>query len=96
MRMLLSVVFLFFALTSCGYQEGIVKKSDRGFLWFTGRTDDATVKIDEAEPFSLKEGNVVYQITPGQHTIKVFRNGRIVIDRVLFIDSQFTKEVELP
>lgn len=96
MRGFLIAACLMVMLVACGYQEGIVQKSDKGYLKFSGKTENVSVKIDGAEPFSLKDGDVVYKLTPGKHTVTVSRNGQVVIDRVLIIDNQVTKEVEIP
>lgn len=104
MKKVLWFVFLMFFMASCGYQEGIVQKSDKSFLRFTGNTQNVSVQIDDAAPFSLgtevsqesSSNRMLYQVSPGKHTVKVYRQNRLIVNRILFLDSQVTQEVDIP
>jgi hypothetical protein len=90
------VMFLF----SCGYQTGVIQKAEKGYVQFSGswEWDEVTVKIDDREPFKPKpsDTNTLFEITPGKHSIKIFRNNNIVVDRVIFLENQATFEVKIP
>jgi hypothetical protein len=87
-------------LFSCGYQTGIIQRADKGYLRFSGSwsSDEVTTKIDGREPFrpNSSDTSTLYEVTPGKHTIKVWRYDRIVVDRVVFLESQATFEVPIP
>lgn len=86
---------------SCGHKEGIVQKSDKSFIQFTGNRTGVSVQIDAAEPFLL-DGNTtssdkkLYQLSPGKHTLKAYRSGKLIVNRILWLDNNVTKEVRIP
>jgi len=98
------VIFLFFGVLfifiyACGYQAGIIQKADKSFFKFTGNRENVSIVIDELEPFVLegKNGNkMLYQTSPGKHSLKVYRNGNLLIDKVLLLENQATMEVQIP
>jgi hypothetical protein len=89
------LLFLFFLLlTSCGINEGITQKAERGYIEFTGNLSGAVAQIDNLEPFQISLN--IYQISNGKHRVKVFRGSKLVVDRLLFIDDQTRLEVQIP
>ncbi len=102
-------IFLFLViviLSACGYQEGIVQKGEKSFVKFTGNRTNVSVQIDDMNQFVLKAGgddseenssdNKLYQVSPGKHLIKVYRDGHLIVNRILFLDNQATAEVMIP
>lgn len=87
-------------LFSCGYQAGVIQKAEKSYLQFSGSWgwDEVAVKVDDRETFPLKptDGNTLFEITPGKHALKVFKNNKLVVDRIIFVDSQATFEVRVP
>lgn len=94
----LSLMFLFCLLiTSCAYNEGIVQKAEKSYLQFTGNIENAQVQVDDMDAFLLQAGDKkLYQISPGKHSISVYRDSRLVVKKILFVDSQATMEVDVP
>jgi hypothetical protein len=89
---LLSVLF-----TACGgYNEGVVQKSEKGFLKFTGKTAQIAVKIDDGTPFNYDTKNPLYQVKPGKHLVQVIRSDEIIVNRTVFVDDQAILEIEVP
>jgi hypothetical protein len=88
-----SVIFLF----ACGYQTGVIQKAEKAYVQFLGSwaPDEVTVKISDGEPFRPNP-STLYEITPGKHAIKAWRYDRIVVDRVVFLESQARFEVQIP
>jgi len=37
----------------------------------------------------------IYQVKPGKHTIKVYKNGVLIINKVIFISNQETMQFEI-
>ncbi len=106
-------IILFFGILivfyACGYQEGIIQKAEKSFLKFSGNWGNASVQIDDKEPFILKwivdpenpekrlpADEKLYQIAPGKHSLKVYRDGNLVINRILILENQATMEVQIP
>jgi hypothetical protein len=90
------MICLFLLTASCGYQESIVQKSEKSYLKFTGNPTEVTIQIDDMTPFSVAASDKLYQISPGQHIVKAYRNGELIVNRVLIVDSQVTTEVTIP
>ncbi len=98
-------------LNGCGYTEGVIQKSERSYLWFTGNTENAIVYVDNKEFARLispgygnegtaaknqNNGPVYYQLEPGKHEIRIERNGQVIVNRTLLLGGQMTREVEIP
>jgi hypothetical protein len=93
-------------LHACGFQEGIVQRAEKSFIKFSGNWADVSVQIDDMNQFVLKSGadsekssgddNKLYQLSPGKHSIKVYRDGNLIVNRILFLDNQATAEVIIP
>lgn len=90
------IICLFLMTAACGYQESIVQKSEKSYLKFTGNPIEVKIQIDDMTPFSLAESDKLYQISPGRHIVKAYRNGELIVNRVLIVDSQVTTEVTIP
>ena len=108
---LLTVVLLFSAsILGCGYIEGTVQKSEKSYLWFTGNTENAVVYIDNVEFVRLspsyyidesgakkqKAEPIHYQVDPGKHEIRVEKDGKVRVKRIMMLGNQMIKEIEIP
>jgi uncharacterized protein YxeA len=97
MKRILITVLLSLLFSACGgYNEGIVQKSEKGFIKFTGNTAQIILKIDDGKPFQYNRENPVYQVKPGKHTVQVIRNDKVIVNRTVLIDNQTTMEIEVP
>lgn len=99
MKKIIVIIFISMLIYACGYREGIIQKADKSFLMFNGSLKNVSVQIDDAKPFILERtssNKKSYQISPGKHTLKVYRNGELLINRVLFLENQATMEVQIP
>ena len=106
----LFILFGLFLVVSCGHKEGIIQKSDKSFLKFIGNLENVSVQIDNADPFVLKKytagskdtrkkvkyENKLYQVSPGKHVVKVYRDDKLVVKRIFFLDNNVIKEVQVP
>lgn len=90
------IIFLvsILGLVACGINEGIIQKSERGYIEFSGNLQGVVAQIDDGEPFNVALN--VYQLSNGKHRVKVFRDNRLIVDRMLFIDDQTRLEVQIP
>lgn len=93
-----SVIFVFFFAFSCyHYQEGMILKSEKSFIRFTGNYIGVSAQIDDSEPIVMTRSSpFLYQVRPGRHTVRVYRDGKLLVERILFLDNQITMEVEVP
>jgi len=97
MKLSIIVLLISFLICSCGgYNEGIIQKSEKGFLKFVGEIKTVTVAIDQGEEFLLDSKIEVYQVKPGKHTIKMYRNNNLILNRNVIVDNQTTMEIEIP
>ena len=72
--------------SGCGYKEGVKIEEKEAFLYFNGNTDGVSVSVDDAEHFSVKEGiNNQYKVKSGKHTVRVFRDGKLIVLRELYL-----------
>lgn len=89
-------------LISCGYKEGAIQQEELSYIQFTGAWDGTTVQIDNSEPFKLSStaagGNPIlkYGLSPGKHQIMVWREERLLVNRVLTLGNQQSMEVRIP
>jgi len=97
MKRILVTVLLSMLFAACGgYNEGIVQRSEKGFIKFTGNTAQIVLKIDDGTPFQYDKENPVYQVKVGKHTVQVIRNDEVIVNRTVIIDNQTTMEIEVP
>lgn len=97
MRKLLLLFLVCLFISACAYNEGIVQKTEKSYLQFTGNIENAQVQVDDTDPFLLQAGDKkLYQIPPGKHSISVYRDSRLVLKKVFFVSSQATMEVDVP
>lgn len=98
MKRLICLFLIVFSLQACGYTEGTLQRSEKSYLQFTGNTAHISVQIDDRQPFTVagSAAKSLYQVPPGKHSLKVYRDGRLVVDRILLLDNQTTMEVQIP
>ncbi len=111
-KIILIYFVLLFFLSSCGYKEGIIQKAEKSYLKFVGNWQNALVQIDDTAQFKLESFIVsnsetgttekkspednLYQLSPGKHTIKIYKDGVIVVNRILLLENQAIMEVFVP
>jgi hypothetical protein len=91
-------IFLFLMICSCfHYSEGLLLKSEKGFIKLTGNLEKVKVLIDDNDPIEITNRKfLIVQVPPGAHTVRAFRGGESLLEKKLFIDNQVTMEVEIP
>lgn len=98
MRYLYLNIFLVLTICSCfHYNEGLLLKSEKGFIKLTGNLEKVKVVIDDNDPLEISNNKpLVVQVPLGAHTVRAFRGGKSLLERKVFIDNQVTMEVEIP
>lgn len=91
------MILVFFLLTNCAYNEGVIQKDNTAYLKLTGNTENISLQIDDGKEIQLTEilDNTVYEIEPGTHVITIRRYSEIIVQRKLYFDNQITKEVKV-
>lgn len=101
MRKLTRVFFVFLCvldLSGCGYKEGVRVTDRKAYLYFTGNTGMAEVRVGD-QAFTLGENvttDDLFQIVPGQHRIEVRQGGRTVVDRQIYVAEGNSREIQIP
>lgn len=98
MKKILSILSLLLLLlaSGCGYKEGVATASQKSYLYFSGNVSDIKVSVDDAVEFSVLSGEKhQYAITPGKHTVKIYRGEHLLVVREIFISDGVAKEIEV-
>jgi len=109
LRTILMVLCASVLLGGCGYHEGVVVRDEMAYVQLVGDWTNVAVQIDNTEPTLLKyepdpydpqapprQPALKYAMATGKHTIKLYREGRLILDRVVFLSNQQTTEVRVP
>ena len=92
---IISIIFLLFV--GCAYNTGTVQRAEKSYLQFLGNTEGISVVIDENDAFSLTIAkDTLYQLNHGKHTLKIYRNNNLIIDRIIFLEDHGTMEIIIP
>ncbi len=109
MKRIAATTLLLVCLLGCGYyghREGSVQVADKSFLQFTGGVEDVEIAIDDGQLRKLEfdpnqEGGSMipqwlYQLVPGRHRIRLYREDKMILDREIYLGSNETKEIQIP
>jgi hypothetical protein len=96
MKILFALLAAFMFVSCGGYNTTTTQKTEKGFLKFNGDIEHVRILIDGAELSKSENRDAVYQVKPGNHEVKIFRNEQLLVDRTLFVDDQVTMEVDIP
>ena len=92
---IISIVFLLFV--GCAYNTGTVQRAENSYLQFLGNTEGVSVIIDENDAFGLSTAkDALYQLNHGKHTLKIYRNNNLIVDRIIFLEDHGTMEIIIP
>lgn len=89
---LLLVGSLIFA---CGHTTGTIQKAEKSFIVFSGNLENVKIHIDELEPFIPSSGKH-YEMAPGKHTLIAYREGKLLLNRIIILENQVTTEIKVP
>jgi hypothetical protein len=82
-------------ILACGHVEGTIQKAERSLIVFSGNLENVSIKIDDREPFVPSYGKH-YQLSPGKHLLTAYRDGALVLNKIIFLDNQVTMEISIP
>jgi hypothetical protein len=94
---IISLNLLFFCACSFNANSGTIQKAEKSYLKFIGNSDGVSILIDDDNSFKLagtiENKDMVYQLTHGKHKLKVFRNNKLISNRIIFLEDNGTMEI---
>lgn len=106
MKLLLLTTLSLLLLMGCYYgkRSATIQTADNCSLQFSGNSEGVRVVIDESTPFILEKRVdpdrfkplKLYEIQPGKHHIQAFRNEKMIIDQLIYLGNNETKEILIP
>lgn len=106
MKLLVVIVLTFPLLMGCyyGQRSATVQTADGCYLNFSGNTEGVKVVVDENNSFVLGENENPekfkpqkrYALQPGKHRVKVYKQDAMIIDQLIYISNNETKEFIIP
>ena len=96
MKYILSIIslVLLLGISGCGYKEGVATAAQKSYIYFSGNTSDIEVSIDGGEKFNVKAGQTnQYGVKPGKHLVEIYRDGKIVVKREVFVSYSIAKGI---
>ena len=105
MKKLLLVIVTLIAVTSCGTYRETTQVDDNAYLLLIGDPARNIVTIDNGSPIDLSKDTQSYnlngktatkiQIPVGTHTVKIMKDGELIINRKFYVSTGTSFEVEL-
>jgi len=97
MKLKILALFIAIILNSCGgYNTGVIQKDHKGFIKFTGNTANVSVEINSESRFELNPEIELYELSPGQYNIKVYRAYKVIVNRIIIVEALSTHSIEVP
>jgi len=97
-KYIISLILILTTGCSTAINTGVVQRAEMSYLKFLGNTNGVFVEIDNSNSISLSnfEKNALLRIDNGKHFLKVYRNDKLIINRVIFIEDHATMEILIP
>ncbi len=93
------------SLTACGTYQQTVQVDDKAYLLVIGQADGSILTIDNDRPMEMGKDTKSFdlhgetatkiQVPVGMHTVKITRNGVLMVDRKFFVSNGTSFEVRL-
>ena len=86
------------ATSGCVSREKTVQLEEVAFLTFDGVQPSFLLQVDEGEPTAMKytAWETRYKIAPGRRRIRVWEEGNLIVDRLIFLSRGQTVQITLP
>jgi hypothetical protein len=103
---LIFVVFSFLMLACTSSYESVTQVDDsKAFILLTGDFKEASLQINKNSPIALSsnietyklDGQTVakFEVNSGTNTVKVFKNGQLVVNRKIYVTNGNSIEVNV-
>jgi len=95
-KLIISGLLMVFLLSACGYKEGVKTAAQKSYLYFSGNTLNTLVSIDGGDRFPITPGaDKLYSIPTGKHRVLIFRDGKVIATREIYVGDGVSKEIEV-
>ena len=96
--LLAPVLILALLLGGCASHQGVVLKDGNANLQLLGQCEGVSLQIDENSPMAVgkKCEDSIFSVKPGRHVLKLYRNGELILERLIYFSTGETSEVTLP
>lgn len=93
-----SMLILALILGGCASHQGVVLKDGKANLQLLGQCEGVSLQIDENDLIAVAGDceKSIYSIYPGRHVVKLYRDGKMVLERLVYFSAGETSEVTLP
>jgi uncharacterized lipoprotein YajG len=105
MKKLLMIIVAFLMVTGCGTYRQSVQVDDNAYLLLIGEPAGNIVTIDNGKPIELGKETESFdlngkiatkiQVPIGTHTLKVTKDGDLVVNRKFYVSTGGSFEVQL-
>ena len=91
-------LILFLALGGCASKQGIIQRDDKAYLQLSGSCEGVSLQIDDHDPIQVVGAceDSKFSVAPGRHTLKLYRDGTLILERLVLFSASQTSEVTLP
>jgi uncharacterized protein YcfL len=100
MRVFLTVplVILALLLGGCASHQGVVLNDGKAKIQLSGQCEGVSLQIDENDLITVVGDceDSIFSVTPGRHVVKLYKNGKMILERLIYFSSGETSEVTLP
>ena len=105
MKKLILLFAMVLVLAACGAYQQTVQVSDKAYLLIIGDPDGGVVTIDDGKALAMEKDTVSFdlngqtatkiEITIGSHTVKITKNGELIVNRKFYVSNGNSFEVRL-
>lgn len=102
---MLMIFCTLFLLIGCGTYSQTVQVDDNAYLLLIGEPSGHVVTIDAGNPIDLSNETTSFnlngkiatkiQVPPGTHSVKIVKDGALVINRKFYVSTGTSFEVQL-
>ena len=99
MRVILIAVAVFsLLLGGCAGHQGVVLLDGKAYVLLEGACEGVSFQADDNEPVQVAGdcNDSKYSLAPGRHVLRLYRNGELILERLVYLESSETCEVTVP
>jgi len=96
--LIVPLLILLFLFAGCASKQTIVQRDDLAYLQLSGDCEGVSLQIDDNAPLQVVGPceDSRFSVAPGRHTVKLFRDNTLILERLMLFSASQTSEVTLP
>ena len=96
--LIIPLLILVFMQIGCASHQGVILQDGKAYLQLSGLCKGVSLQIDDNDPIAVVGacGESTFSVAPGRHILKLYRDGVLILERLMFFTSNETSEVTLP